>query len=222
MELLGPSLEDLFNFCSRKFSLKTVLLLADQMVRLSPSCHIHWIILSTTNPELNMSAVVLDATWISLRHTVRAVYFEFWKENKCHLNFKSYNYLWAYDFLFLRLSRENVVFQGGVLRAVRMSMMVCFQWGVFVCLSAGLQDKSWMFSFNFFLLAIFCIFCILASMHNGLQVQRQWLMWSAALHLATLWLPRTGHALRFNTIISEVLCSKLTQIIPLSLLLYAS
>ena len=51
MDLLGPCLEDLFNYCMRKFSLKTILMLADQMMHRMEFIHKKQFIHRDIKPE---------------------------------------------------------------------------------------------------------------------------------------------------------------------------
>ncbi|CAL8132041.1 unnamed protein product [Orchesella dallaii] len=57
MDLLGLSLEDQFNFCSRRFTIKTILMLADQMIKRVEYFHMKNFIHRDIKPENFLSGI---------------------------------------------------------------------------------------------------------------------------------------------------------------------
>lgn len=74
MDLLGPSMEDLFNYCKRRFSLKTVLLLADQLVRKKKKVYLILHYISLLKPPINFvfttTCIVISRRICSLKRFI--------------------------------------------------------------------------------------------------------------------------------------------------------
>lgn len=84
LELLGPSLEDLFDLCDRTFSLKTVLMIAIQLVRLfflHEHVHILHILHILSSVKENKNFCLPQITRMEFVHTRNLIYRDVKPEN---------------------------------------------------------------------------------------------------------------------------------------------
>jgi serine/threonine protein kinase len=67
MDLLGPSVEDLLNFCGRKFSPKTISMIMEQVLRGIEALHNHSLIHRDLKPDSESRSIHRSLSLIFLK-----------------------------------------------------------------------------------------------------------------------------------------------------------
>lgn len=73
MDFFGPSLEDLFNQCNRRFSLKTVLQIADQMLERVDTLHSRHLIHRDIKPVSSFIFVEVYCAMLLIFHLISSL-----------------------------------------------------------------------------------------------------------------------------------------------------
>lgn len=87
MDLLGPNLEDLFSFCSRRFTMKTILMLADQMLERIEFVHKKYFMHRDIKPDNFLMGIGENYNKVFLiDYGLSKKYYD--SKSRCHIDYK--------------------------------------------------------------------------------------------------------------------------------------